>query len=955
MKTTSTVLTIAFILLANPRAGAQQKPQGKPVRLPVTRDTWFSQVGNEINCNTGGSSRLKLKSYQEMSLVDIDPAAIKGHVIQGATLHVRSTGQPALRRVTVGSFGADWVEGTADTYTVQKGSSSFAARRTPDVPWTVPGSDLCAAMLGQGGTLWRMADAFPPDDKGWQKIAVDPAVVAARSAGISYGFLLFDDTGSEWTRQGEKFALNHMPNRFVYSREGGAANAPYLMVYLGEKDTEPPERPTGLQSDATGLPAGEAWLSWVTPADVGPAGTVGFFVTVDGKEVPRYLIPLAGKTGERVRMRLRDLDLKAGAKVEVGVRAVDGAGNVGAAATATVTVSGHVVPELPGARGKPFTDGAPLPKLAGAEVAILDELDKVQPVTGAMVPKHADAYLAANHLWSAKERELCLHAARNEFVAFQILLRGAVADVKPELVLNDGARGVKASFGRYVHVPTAAGPLPDPVVPLRGAFAVPTPEEKLDGQKSGSLHCEVYVPHDTPAGTHTGKLILQAGEQRLELKVLLQVWNFTLPDSLSFLPEMNCYGLPENERDYYRLAHVHRTVLNRVPYSQSGNVHSGCAPEWDGKQLDWTAWDKRFGPLLDGSAFADLPRKSVPIDCLYLPLHENWPTKIDPNYNGSYWADRAFKAGYRDAFVSVSRGFAEHCTARGWQDTLFHCFFNGKVNFKQNGWSRGSCPWLLDEPANFQDFWALRYFGAAFHEGVRQTNSKAKMVFRCDISRPEWQRTSLDGLLDYNVVAGSMRTYRRLVFDRKEAESQLVIEYGGANPLTEANMQAVGWSIDAWSMGADGVLPWQVLGRDDSWKKADAEALFYPGKPAGEAGPVPSVRLKAFRRGQQDVEYLTLLAQQLKQPRWAIGQRVREALRLAGVRQGSGFVGGEDAGTVAFGRLLPQDVWAVRVQVGQALSEAGPKPQRKLIDLRTPPRDPARLPPGLVTVGELPE
>ena len=43
------------------------------------------------------------------------------------------------------------------------------------------------------------------------------------------------------------------------------------------------------------------------------------------------------------------------------------------------------------------------------------------------------------------------------------------------------------------------------------------------------------------------------------------------------------------------------------------------------------------------------------------------------------------------------------------------------------------------------------------------------------------------------------------------------------------------------------------------------------------------------------------------------------------------------------------------VQVGKALSEARPEPRRKIVDLRTPPRDPAHLPPGLVTVGEFPE
>ena len=44
---------------------------------------------------------------------------------------------------------------------------------------------------------------------------------------------------------------------------------------------------------------------------------------------------------------------------------------------------------------------------------------------------------------------------------------------------------------------------------------------------------------------------------------------------------MNCYGLPENERDYYRLAHRHRTVLNRLPYNQNGQMQDGCAPRWD--------------------------------------------------------------------------------------------------------------------------------------------------------------------------------------------------------------------------------------------------------------------------------------------------------------------------------------------------------------------------------------
>jgi hypothetical protein len=950
-------LAVALLILASvlptKTLRSEERP-GEAVRAPVTRDTWFSNVGNEADCNLGGAHQLKLKSIQEMSLIDIDPKPLHGRVIRAATLHVHLSGNERLHRVTVSSFGSDWVEGTSPSYAPQKGSSTYRHRRHPDEPWTAAGGDLCSVMLGEGGTLWRMADAFPPDASGWQRVAVDPAVVAARTAGISYGFLLFDDTGSEWTRRGEQFTFRLFPNRFIHSRESGATTAPYLTIFLGPEDKQPPAAPGDIHSEVKDLPAGEAWVSWTTPMDAGAAGTVGFFVTVDGKEVPRYLIPLAGKKGDRVRMHLRDLGLQPGAEVTLGVRAVDGAGNVGPTATAKVRASSKVAAPLPGQPPQLSQEQAPLPRVGEAEIAILDELDKVQPVTGEMIPKQADGYLAANHLWSAKDKQIRLHAARNEFIGFQILVRGPIQGGRPRLTFQgEDAGKIQVAWGNYHHVPSKKGPLPDPILPLSGAMSVPSADENIKGQKSASLHAEVYVPHEVKPGDYKGQLTLNAGTQKLTLDVSLRVWDFTFPDYLSFLPEMNCYGLPANERAYYRLAHQHRTVLNRVPYSQNGTVADGCAPGWDGRKLDWSAWDRRFGPYFDGSAFADLPRRGVPIECFYLPLHENWPTPMAGNYNGSYWADRAFPESYRRNFVEVSRQTAEHFEAKKWQDTLFHVFLNNKVDFKRNGWSRGSSPWLLDEPASFQDYWALRYFGKAFHEGRNQAPGRSKLVFRCDISRPQWQRDVFDGLLDYNVVGGAMRTYPRLVFDRKEASGEVTVEYAGSNAVEDANMQPVGWSIDSWSRGSDGVLPWQTVGNGDSWRRADPLSLFYPGRGRNEPEVVPSIRLKAYRRGQQDVEYLTLFAQVKGEPRWALGQRVREALRLAAVRKGTGYVG-EDAGVIQFDHLKPQDVWALRVRLGQVLSEVAPAPKRRLLEFRPPPRNLEKLSPGYVSVGEVP-
>jgi hypothetical protein len=327
----------------------------------------------------------------------------------------------------------------------------------------------------------------------------------------------------------------------------------------------------------------------------------------------------------------------------------------------------------------------------------------------------------------------------------------------------------------------------------------------------------------------------------------------------------------------------------------------------------------------------------VPIECFYLPLHETWPTKMEGAYNGSYWADQAFGPGYREAFVEVSRQVAAHCAQRGWRDTLFLGFLNNKIDFKRRGWSRGSSPWLLDEPANFQDFWALRYFGEAFHEGIDKalanTDPRPKLCFRCDISRPQWQRDALDRVLNYNVVnAGSLRRYQRLVIDRKQRFGQIVLDYGSTNAIEQSNVQPLGWCLDSWCLGSDGVIPWQTIGNDQSWKQADELALFYPGGPVGSDRPVPSIRLKAYRRGQQDVEYLVLLTQLLKEPGWAVGQTVRKQLGLEARRRGTGLADGEDAGIVEYSQLLPETAWAVRVRVGRALSDMHPTPKRKLHD-----------------------
>jgi hypothetical protein len=115
------------------------------------------------------------------------------------------------------------------------------------------------------------------------------------------------------------------------------------------------------------LPGGEALVSWITPPDDGPAGTLGFFVTINGRPLPRELIPLAVAPGGRVEAHLRDLKLTAGASVDLAIQAVDAAGNRGPAASARLTVSNRRPAGLPPLKSDPErpSRGTTMARVAG--------------------------------------------------------------------------------------------------------------------------------------------------------------------------------------------------------------------------------------------------------------------------------------------------------------------------------------------------------------------------------------------------------------------------------------------------------------------------------------------------------------------------------------------------------------------------------------------------------------
>ena len=240
------------------------------------------------------------------------------------------------------------------------------------------------------------------------------------------------------------------------------------------------------------------------------------------------------------------------------------------------------------------------------------------------------------------------------------------------------------------------------------------------------------------------------------LPIDLTVWDYTLPDTLSFLPNMYSYNLPrsgtggdgwEGALSMYRLAHRNRLNLKIIPHGHDGNfTNPYMAMEAAGSGKDrhivsFEKFDKCYGPLLDGSAFADCPRKGVPVADVTLPIFENFPSRL----RGSFTFDpygthldirKDFTQDYADGFVAVCRQMAEHFRQKGYTKNIFEVIFRSKYQYAPT-----ETFWLLDEPMFRDDYLAINYLAHLTRLGFADVPN---VRLRIDCSRVE----EAHGLMD---------------------------------------------------------------------------------------------------------------------------------------------------------------------------------------------------------------
>ena len=523
-----------------------------------------------------------------------------------------------------------------------------------------------------------------------------------------------------------------------------------------------------------------------------------------------------------------------------------------------------------------------------------------------------------NSIWDAAKKQVSIAGARNEVVAFQIVIEGRAADIVLSGTQLKGRGTIPSSavsFHLVGYVAWQGAWYPDVAVPLRwkgiSPFSIPYALPGLapvPEQKVGVVMVEARIPPRAAPGDYAGEITISGGvTERLNLR--LTVWDFALPTRPSIVYDFNSYSSPiavvaedqrnpyqptpeaaiQAEHEFYRCASRHRAYLNILPtHSQRGRPRYAPMLRGKGKdvQCDWTHWDKRFGPVLDGSIFDD----KEPPPYFYLPFNLHWPwgyshdekladRRLNWRAKRQYARDHTvlINQEYLDEWEAVARQTVKHFAEKGWTKTTYQVYLN------HSNQSNANSPWRLDEPYDRWGFQVLAYYANLTHK-VFKNDLGVKVRYRLDLGHfycrtptcrcykakkydlPLAQNGGGPNLLEpavdiwYIGVSHAFGNRAKVREVGARDPNKEMFMYGGGQQVTDgapAHRSLFWYLYDfrergycAWNQGCrDPKLPLRKTGGDHVW---------YSGKGLGLVGPVPSLRMKAWRRGSYDAEYLIL-------------------------------------------------------------------------------------------------
>jgi hypothetical protein len=480
---------------------------------------------------------------------------------------------------------------------------------------------------------------------------------------------------------------------------------------------------------------------------------------------------------------------------------------------------------------------------------------------------------------AAGTQNATLSAARNEWVSFQILVRGDTpvrgVNVEPgDLTGPDGSliRAADAVLYREhqleLTLPSCRnnqfkpGWYPDPLIPFRhpltkqflpaDARIKAVPFELPAGQTHG-FWVDLFVPHEAKPGRYTGTYSVSAdGQNPVKLAVELMVWNFELPRVPSF---QTALGSPaERMRGYY----AKRAKAGKEPEPQDWEVvEAQVADELSRHRINATP-----------SSGLLIPKKQADDSFAFSETQVDALRKFVDTYRVN-----AIQTPHPRSFIDDPD--AERAKLHAWLksfDRLAAELNRPEVTF---------FTYLKDEPNQEEEYRYIQKWGPA----VRSAKSvvKVMVVEQTKTQDPKWG--DLYGAVD--IWCPLFPLHDEETAAQRRALGETIWTYTALcqrdpTPWWEIDFPLLNYRIPAWiawRYQMRGLLYWGGMshwsGVEDPWtdpKTLDRRTedgkgqlyqgegtLVYPGRAVGYDGIAPSLRLKALRKGIQDYEYLAIL------------------------------------------------------------------------------------------------
>lgn len=851
---------------------------------------------NEHGTNAGQSERLKIKKYENQPILKFDFSKIpEGATITEAFLEIHMLEDKPLNHIGICTLHVDWNEGEGKWNDeglpdINHTGACFVGPKGVKSQWKdSPDGDFFHITSGNGGNSTTVSKAIPLGNGKW-KISVSPTVVMAA---MEHGqtFVLTDETG---------IFDGPLSNGFMCSRQTKDKEPVLNLAWKKGRDVKAPAF-KGEADIKAGPLAGSLVIRLPDAGDDGLEGlALGYRLLVDGKEIPRHFIPRPNRSIKTILLK----NLPIGKEVEVKLIAYDEAGNV-----AEQIIKAKTTEKFAGVLAEPLISNS-VKIITHSDnkvfsVKLTDGETLLDPISGKISPKQLRA-LSNNNMPVEKT---IFPAVRGEIIGAQcqINLVAGVTELKNIEISVSGLVGKNGEISadnielfREHFVLVKDTWIADilPLITKGEKLSIPS-QQNLTGQTSLVVYMDIFVPASTLPGEYLSLIEVKTENDKERIPIRVVVRDIIIPDELSFTVEMNAYGHSDDLtifHETYRICHKHRLSYNPLGYGHT-RPSSTCTPKLnsvdkaeDLKITDWSMYDKFFGPLLSGEIAKDLPRKNVPATHLYLPFHDSWPSSLQksmPNlFEGRVapggpkatkeqkekyfkWVNylalndpmigEQFNEEWRKSLTVVGKQYSDHFKEKGWTKTKMQIFNNHKYYFPNGSQSL----WTMDEPQYGRDFRALNYVYKLQDEALSQNGMLTQI--RTDVSRPEHMGDKMDETRSYDktegcyVVSSAINSEKYLLEEILSTSNSTVWWYGGGSGAETDPCAVIALFNSRWSMGATGGMPvYMVEGGSNKWTETDSLRVIRYDEQTKL--PVASFRMKAYRRGQQDIELLNMLA-----------------------------------------------------------------------------------------------